>query len=111
MNLMNHARMTTRGGDDAMLEGVKASGDLRGVLLEMSVEQRFRNPSDQNVEIIYSFPLPWGAVLLDVSVQLGERHLSSAVVEKNRPRRATRKHCPKATPPSCWRKTTMAATA
>ena len=82
MNLMNHARLSTQSDDDVVLEGVKASGDLRGALLEMSVEQRFRNPSVKNVEIVYSFPLPWGAVLLDVSVQLGERHLTGAVVEK-----------------------------
>lgn len=82
MNLMNPARLSTRDGTDVMLEGIRATGDLRGVLLEMSVEQRFRNPTDQNIEVVYSFPLPWGAVLLDVHVQLGDRHLSGAVVEK-----------------------------
>ena len=76
------ARLSTRNGETVMLEGVSASGDLRGVLLEMNIEQRFRNQTGKNVEIVYSFPLPWGAVLLDVGVQLGERHLSGAVVEK-----------------------------
>lgn len=74
--------MTTANGDSMLLEGVKASGDLRGVLLEMTVEQRFRNPGASNVEVVYGFPLPWGAVLLGVDVQLGERRLCGTVVEK-----------------------------
>src|ERR1700741_3456652 len=82
MSYLEHARMTTTGGDAVMLEGGKAEGDLRGVLLEMTVEQRFRNPGATNVEVVYSFPLPWGAVLLGVDVQLGGRRLSGAVVEK-----------------------------
>jgi Ca-activated chloride channel family protein len=52
------------------------------VLLDMTVEQRFRNPGAMNVEVVYSFPLPWGAVLLGVDVQLGERRLNGAVIEK-----------------------------
>jgi len=82
MSNLEYARMTTTNGDAVVLEGVKASGDLRGVLLEMTVEQRFRNPGALNVEVVYSFPLPWGAVLLGVDVQLGNRHLNGAVVEK-----------------------------
>ncbi|WP_413763792.1 VIT domain-containing protein [Variovorax sp. Varisp41] len=82
MSYQEHARMTTANGDSMLLEGVKASGDLRGVLLEMTVEQRFRNPGTSNVEVVYGFPLPWGAVLLSVDVQLGERRLCGTVVEK-----------------------------
>lgn len=82
MSNQDYARMTTATGDAVMLEGVKASGDLRGVLLEMTLEQRFRNPGALDVEVVYSFPLPWGAVLLGVDVQLGERRLNGMVVEK-----------------------------
>jgi Ca-activated chloride channel homolog len=82
MSYQEHARMTTANGDSMLLEGVKASGDLRGVLLDMTVEQRFRNPGASNVEVVYGFPLPWGAVLLGVDVKLGERRLCGTVVEK-----------------------------
>lgn len=72
--------------DDGEVEllGVKLSGDLRGLLFEAEVEQRFRNPNDTNIEIIYSFPLPWGAVLLGVDVTLGDKRLSGTVVEKKK---------------------------
>ncbi len=77
-----YARLETLDGTPALLEGVSASGDLRGPLLEMSVEQRFRNAGPTHIEVVYSFPLPWGAVLLGVEVVLGEQHLTGRVIEK-----------------------------
>ena len=60
------ARLETRDGQVVNLLGVRLSGDLRGLMFEASIEQRFCNPGDKNVEVVYSFPLPWGAVLLGV---------------------------------------------
>jgi len=65
-----------------MLEGVRAAGDLRGLLLTLTVEQRFRNTAATNSEVVYRFPLPCGAVLLGVEVVLGGRRLTGTVVEK-----------------------------
>ncbi len=76
------ARLHSRDGTPVVFEGVKAEGDLRGVALEMRIEQRFRNPGDTAMEVVYTFPLPWGAVLLGVDVLLGQRRLSGTVVEK-----------------------------
>lgn len=76
------ARLQTQDGQPVNLLGVKLSGDLRGLMFEASIEQRFCNPGDKNVEVVYSFPLPWGAVLLGVDVVLGDKHLTGAVVEK-----------------------------
>ncbi len=64
------------------LQGVEVRGALRGLMFEASVEQRFANPSDKNVEVIYTFPLPWRDVLLGVDVVLGDKHLCGCVVEK-----------------------------
>ena len=82
MNHQESACLIARHGEPVVLEGVRADGDLRGAVLEMSVEQRFRNPGDTNLEVVYSFPLPWGAVLLGVDVLLGGKRLQGAVVEK-----------------------------
>jgi Ca-activated chloride channel family protein len=76
------ARLESRDGRPAMLEGLVATGDLRGLLLELSVEQRFRNTAKTNLEVVYRFPLPWGAVLLGVDVILNGQQLTGAVVEK-----------------------------
>ena len=73
-------RSTT--GETMALEGVEARGRVRGLLLELDVEQRYRNPHATNVEAIYTFPLPMDAVLLDLEIALGDRRLVAAVVEK-----------------------------
>ena len=79
-----HATMglVGRNGQQALLEGVSVSGNLRGLLLDMTVEQRFCNPTATNLEVIYRFPLPWGAVLLDIDVLLNGEPLTGEVVEK-----------------------------
>jgi Ca-activated chloride channel family protein len=82
MNSHEYARLETVEGEALMFKGLKATGELRGLLLEMCVEQSFCNLTDKNVEVVYTFPLPWGAVLLGVDVQLGDLHLTGAVVEK-----------------------------
>jgi Ca-activated chloride channel family protein len=65
-----------------MLEGIEVSGDLRGLMLDMQLTQRFVNSFNAHAEIVYTFPLPWGAVLLNVEVTLGDKKLTGAVVDK-----------------------------
>lgn len=76
------ARLETRAGEALTLEGVRFEGALRGTLFEANLEQRFANPFDRHVELVYTFPLPLAAVLLGVEVQIGDRYLSGGVVEK-----------------------------
>jgi len=76
------ARLETRAGEALTLQGVRFTGTLRGTLFEAELEQRFANPFERHVELVYSFPLPWAAVLLGVEVRIGERCLSGAVIEK-----------------------------
>lgn len=64
------------------LTGVRVTGDLRGLAFEAQVEQRFRNLTDEHLEVVYTLPLPHGAVLLGVEVVLGGKRLTGAVVEK-----------------------------
>ncbi|MBE7523047.1 MAG: VWA domain-containing protein [Burkholderiales bacterium] len=73
-------RSTT--GETMTLEGVDAKGRVRGLLFELDVEQRYRNPRDTNVEAIYTFPLPSDAVILGLDVTLNDRKLVAAVVER-----------------------------
>lgn len=82
MSQLEYAKLVAPDGATVMLQGVNVSGDLNGLLFEARVEQRFCNPTDKSMEVVYTFPLPWGAVLLGVDVQLGDKHLTGAVVEK-----------------------------
>ena len=82
MEQLTGACLQTQNGQPLMLLGVELTGEIRGLLFEASVKQRFCNPTDNSVEVIYTFPLPWGAVLLGIDVLLGEQALSGVIVEK-----------------------------
>ena len=83
MGQQSQANMISRIGAELMLQGVKASGAVKGRLLVMSLEQSYRNTSDINTEITYTFPLPFGAVLLEVEVELNDEFLKGEVTAKN----------------------------
>lgn len=82
MNQHKRACLKAENGQMVKLLGVKLSGDLRGLMFEASIEQHFFNSTDKNIEVVYHFPLPWGAVLLGVDVVLGNKHLTGEVVER-----------------------------
>lgn len=77
-----HAQLHARSGEPVLVQGIRMAGRLQGALFEATVEQRFHNPTDQHLEVVYTFPLPYGAVLLDVGVKLGEKVLTGSVVAR-----------------------------
>ena len=82
---MSHeaAMLKSIDGKTMPLLGVSAHGKVNGLLFELSVEQRYRNATKKNVEAVYTFPLPFAAVLLDMEIRLGEKLLHAVVVEKS----------------------------
>lgn len=79
---MRNAVCATRNGEDLVLEAVKAKGRVAGRMLDMTIEQRFRNSETGNVEVVYTFPLPWHAVLLGLEVELNGETLTGQVKAK-----------------------------
>ena len=69
-------------GKPLILKNVAITGDLRGAMFEAHVRQTFSNPTATHAEVVYSFPLPWGATLLGVEVRLGQVKLNGTVVAK-----------------------------
>lgn len=80
---VSSALLASRGGDPMVLKSVRANGAVTGLLFELAVEQHYVNPSDSNIEAVYTFPLPWGAVLLGMDVTLGEKTLHGVVVARD----------------------------
>ncbi|MYM40665.1 VIT and vWA domain-containing protein [Duganella qianjiadongensis] len=72
--------MQVRSGPVPVLKQVDMRGTVSGLMLELSVEQHFHNVSTGDVEVVYTFPLPVGAVLLDMVCTLGERQLCATVL-------------------------------
>ena len=79
MGNLRQAELVSGGGRDLMLLGVKANGAVKGRLLVMTLEQSYRNTSSKNTEITYTFPLPFGAVLMEVEVTLNGEELRGEV--------------------------------
>ena len=42
-------------GETMVLQGVTAKGNLNGLLFELTVEQRYRNPTETNIEAVYTY--------------------------------------------------------
>jgi Ca-activated chloride channel family protein len=74
--------MRTTRGEPVSLVGVSAKGKVAGLLFELTVEQRYRNATQSNVEAVYTFPLPHDAVLLALQVDVAGKTLAGVVVEK-----------------------------
>ncbi len=83
MGNLRQAELISGGDRDLMLLGVKASGAVKGRLLVMTLEQAYRNTSSKNTEISYTFPLPFGAVLMEVDVTLNGLVLKGEVSPRN----------------------------
>lgn len=83
---MRAAVFETIDGDALILERVSAKGRVVGRMLDMTVEQHFRNPDPFNIEVVYTFPLPWHAVLLGLEVELNGEILTGQVKAKGQAR-------------------------
>lgn len=75
---------TQRGVREAVhFLGAHAALRLQGQLLQCALRQRFFNPPNKdNVEITYTCPLPFGAVLLGVDVLLNDKPLKGEVKKR-----------------------------
>jgi Ca-activated chloride channel family protein len=77
------ATITNLSGDDSpALMSVTAKGRLEGLLLSMTVSQVFKNNTKSNMEVVYTFPVAWGAVLLGLDATLGGQRRSGQVMAK-----------------------------
>ena len=82
MNNIKTASLVNQEGGAVLLEGIKIDGDVRGLLFDARVIQTYRNNTSSAIEAIYNFPLPFGAVLLGVDVNLGSAALTGVVVKR-----------------------------
>jgi Ca-activated chloride channel family protein len=82
MNEPAAALLTAACGAAPTLRRVTASGRASGLLLSMTVRQHYRNDTADTLEVVYTFPLAWGAVLLGLSFEIGEHRLEGTVLPR-----------------------------
>lgn len=83
---MRSASCETKDGEELVLKSINARGRVVGRMLDMTLEQHFTNPEPQNIEVVYTFPLPWQAVLLGLEVDINGQTLKSQVKAKTKAR-------------------------
>ena len=66
--------------------GTDVSMRISGVVVEVSVTQRFRNPADRWVEGRYLFPLPENSAVYSMEMIIGERRITGEIREKEEAR-------------------------
>lgn len=86
-NEENVAILKDRQGRAVALKGVQVRARLHGLMAEVEVEQSYANPQKTNIEAVYTFPLPIGAVLLGLEVEIAGNKLSGSVVERKKAER------------------------
>ena len=69
-------------GEEVAMKSVHVHGKLDGLLLRMKVRQTYTNESSDTLETVYTFPLAWGATLLNLAVELNGKRLNGSVIEK-----------------------------
>jgi Ca-activated chloride channel family protein len=69
-------------GVHPVLAGVKAQGQLDGLLFSLTLRQTYRNTSSRTLEVVYTFPLPLSAVLLGFSAEFSGRRVDCEVMPR-----------------------------
>jgi len=77
-----YAELCCNKGAKPVFEGLDVTAELRENLATTSIIQTYRNDSDKPIEAVYTFPLSLDAVLLELTVTLGDRTLKGCVVPK-----------------------------
>jgi Ca-activated chloride channel homolog len=75
-------RLISTGGIAPALQGVCVQGQIQGLLMQLQVQQHYENTSSDEVEVAYTFPVAYDAVLLGVSAQINGKQLTGQVLPK-----------------------------
>ena len=73
--------------DRFILERTEVEGEISGVLARVRVEQVFRNPYSERLEVLYVFPLPEDAAVDGYRFQIGELVVDGVVKTREEARR------------------------
>ena len=73
----------TSHGEELLLESVHYDVFIDGLMAKTAIIQNYKNPYDENIEAIYTFPLSVDAILLGVEIKINDRLLKGKIIEKS----------------------------
>lgn len=83
----NSSILVDSNGGQLALKEVKVRARLHELVAEVEVEQSYVNRQNINIETVYTFPLPIGAVLLGLELEIAGKKLAGQVIERKRAER------------------------
>ena len=69
-------------GGDIPLQSVKIAGEVYAFYARIAITQIYQNTSSDNIEAIYTFPIPDTAAVLGFTARTGERTIRSVIKKK-----------------------------
>ncbi len=79
---IENSALKTTDGELMSLESAKAIGTLEGLLLNMRIQQKYKNKTSKTLEVVYTFPLAWSATFLGLNLEINGKKLHGVVTEK-----------------------------
>lgn len=76
------AQLMSSEGVAVSLQSVQIEGQVTGLLLSLRARQHYKNTGADYLEVVYTFPLPWGATLLGLHAEIDGHRLHGTVMEK-----------------------------
>jgi len=67
-----------------VLQAVNVEAEIENLLCQVTIKQLYRNMEKVNIESVYTFPLPLGAVLLGMTIKTLSSELKGVVVERSK---------------------------
>jgi Ca-activated chloride channel family protein len=77
------AQLEPIGKGEVVLEQLRIDAVLRGLCAETRMEQVYRNTESVPIEVVYTFPLPLEAVLLELTLELNGETLTGQVTARS----------------------------
>lgn len=65
-----------------VLQSASATGVANGLLLDLTIRQHYKNNTNKTLEVVYSFPMAWGATFMGMQAEIGGQRLVGTVIEK-----------------------------
>ncbi|WP_415036892.1 VIT and vWA domain-containing protein [Azonexus sp.] len=80
--MTEYGMMNNESGEMLVLSGVDVSTRITGLLASTALVQKYKNDTDTNLELSYTFPVPVSGTLLSFAVAIGERKFEGQVIPR-----------------------------
>ncbi len=75
--------LSTKDHKSVKLNRLEVTGNICGEYVEYTISQDYKNTTDENIEGVYSFPVPTTSLITAIEVELGGRNLRAMVESRD----------------------------